>query len=218
LRRNERHNIHLTLRTVVCAREPVTLETIESLHSLKKDTLRRSLEPLRSVLYVQDSVDGKVAPFHASFPDYILQHDRSKQFHCNAAEHHELLTNDCFDVMKAQLRFNICNLESSFVFDKDVPDLEDRVRKYISSTLSYACQYWAEHLKRGNFSEVVHKNLDEFLMKQLLFWMEVLNLKKWMTMGPDILRQAQNGLKVSIPAHNLDSEAEIYEEGKAFYG
>jgi nucleoside-triphosphatase THEP1 len=141
LEADETDNIRLILWTVVCAREPVSLETIASLLSLTKDSLQPWLGPLRSVLFVQEGVDGLLAPFHASFPDYILQCDRSKQFHCNAAQHHELLANGCFDVMKAKLRFNICGLESSFVFDKDVPDLEDRVRKHISPTLSYACRY-----------------------------------------------------------------------------
>src|SRR6266550_4499601 len=162
---------------------------------------------------VQEGADGLVAPFHASFPDYLLQCNRSKMFHCNAAQHHELLANGCFDVMKAQLRFNICNLESSFVFDKDVPDLEDRVRRHISPALSYACRYWSAHLQKSNSSEAVHKNLDNFLRKQLLFWMEVLNLEKWILMGADILRQGQNGLKVRIPAHDLDSGTEIYRKG-----
>ena len=210
---DEIDNIRLILWTVVCAREPVSLKTIESLQSLKKDALQPSLGPLRSVLFVQEGVDGLVAPFHASFPDYILQCDRSKQFYCNAARHHELLANGCFDVMKTQLRFNICNLESSFVFDKDVPDLEDRVRKYISPTVSYACRYWADHLQKGNSSKAVHVNVDNFLRKQLLFWMEVLNLEQRILIGADILRQGQNGLKVRIPAHDLDSETETYWKG-----
>ncbi|KAK2463502.1 hypothetical protein APHAL10511_004588 [Amanita phalloides] len=148
-----------------------------------------------ATLLAQLLVDRVCSPFHASFPEYILQRDRSKEFHCNAAQHHELLANGCFDVMKAQLRFNICGLESSFVFDKDVQDLEERVRKHISPTLSYACRYWAEHLQKSNSSEAVHKNLDNFLRKQLLFWMEVLNLEQRIWTGADILRQVQNGLK-----------------------
>ena len=199
LEADEIENIRLTLWTVICAREPVSLETIASLRSLKKDAVQTSLEPLRSVLFVQEGVDGLVAPFHASFPDYIFEYNRSKQFHCNAAQHHERLANGCFDVMKGQLRFNICNLESSFVFDKDVPDLEDRIRKNISPALSYACWYWAEHLLKCNPTEAAHKNLDSFLRKQLLFWMEVLNLEQRLYMGAEILRQVQNGLKVRIP-------------------
>ena len=111
--------------------------------------------------------------------------------------------------MKVELRFNICNLMSSFVFDEDVPGLEDRVKEHISPALSYACWYWGEHLARGNFSVPAHERLSEFLTKRLLFWMEVLNLKRQIAVGGEILRKAQKWLKVSIPAHDLDSEAEI---------
>ncbi|KAK2464504.1 hypothetical protein APHAL10511_003483 [Amanita phalloides] len=201
---DEIDNIRLTLWTVVCAREPVSLKTIALLQPLTKDALQTWLGPLRSVLFVQGGVDGLVAPFHASFPEYILQYERSKEFHCNAAQHHGLLTNGCFDVMKAQLRFNICRLESSFVFDKDVQDLEERIKKYISPTLSYACRYWAEHLQKSNSSQAVHKNLNNFLRKHLLFWMEVLNLEQRILMGVDILRQVQNGLK--DPPGNLTKQ------------
>ena len=111
--------------------------------------------------------------------------------------------------MKAELRFNICNLTSSFAFDQDVPGLEDQVKEHISPALSYTCRYWGEHLARGNFSEAAHERLREFLTKRLLFWMEVLNLKRQIVMGAEILQQAQNWLNVSIPAHDLDLEAKI---------
>src|SRR6266576_4268538 len=110
--------------------------------------------------------------------------------------HSSLDVSSASDAPAPRSTASICNLESSFVFDKDVPDLEDRVRKYISPTLSYACRYWAEHLQKSNSGETVHKNLEIFLRKQLLFWMEVLNLEKRIFMGADILRQGHSGLKV----------------------
>ena len=110
--------------------------------------------------------------------------------------------------MKAELRFNICKLVSSFVFDQDMPGLEDRIKKHISPALSYTCRYWGEHLERGDFSEAAHECLSEFLTKRLLFWMEVVNLKRRIAMGVEILQQVRNGLKVSIPARNLELEAE----------
>jgi len=204
----EIHCIRLTLWTVICATEPMTVQAIASLLSLQGETVRASLELLRSVLFVEGE-HGHVSPFHASFPDYLLDSARSEQFYCRAAQHHEVLANGCFDLMKAELRFNICNLVSSFVFDEDVPDLEARVKEYISPALSYASRYWGEHLAQANFSEATHEHLTDFLTKRLLFWMEVLNLKRQVVMGAEILRQAQNWLKVSTPAHDIDSEAEI---------
>ncbi|KAJ7782078.1 WD40-repeat-containing domain protein [Mycena olivaceomarginata] len=172
LEEQEMNNILLTLRTVVCAKEPMTVQTLASLLSLTEGQVRFSLEPLRSILHVQDGIHGLVTPFHASFSDYLFDKLRSGDFHCESTEHSEVLANCCFDLMKAQLQFNICKLESSFVLDKDSLDLQKRIKNCISAALSYACRYWGEHLRQGNFTETVHERLVDFLTHRLLFWME----------------------------------------------
>ena len=83
LEREELRHIQLTLKTVVCARQAITVRTIASLLSLEEQTVWDSLEPLRSVLLVQEGVDGLVSPFHQSFLDYIHDNERSKQFYCD---------------------------------------------------------------------------------------------------------------------------------------
>jgi len=147
-----------------------------------------------------------VSPFHASFPDYFKF--QSGDFHCEMTEHSEVLANCCFDLMKDELKFNICKLASSFVFDKDVLDLQDR-KKFISAALSYACWYWGEHLRQGNFTDMVHERLIDFLTHQLLFWMEVLNLEQCIGIGTQMLRQVQTWLKVRKYAYDLGFQTEI---------
>jgi len=194
LEEHEMDDIRLTLRTVVCAKEPMTVQTLASLLGLTEEQVRFSLQPLQSILHVQEGTHGLVSPFHASFPDYLFL--RSGDFHCEATEHSEILANFCFDLMKAQLRFNICKLESSFVFDDDVLDLRGRIKEFISPVLSYTCRYWGEHLRQGNFTDRVHEKLVDFLTHRLLFWMGVLNLERCMVIGTDMLSQVQTWLKV----------------------
>ncbi|KAG9089578.1 hypothetical protein FRC06_001481 [Ceratobasidium sp. 370] len=87
--------------------------------------------------------------------------------------------------MKDLLQFNICGLESSFVLDVDVPDLSDRVEKAIPSHLFYACKHWSDHSVR---SYNVHAPiLKDFLNNRVLFWMEVMNLKKCIGLAASIL-------------------------------
>jgi hypothetical protein len=171
--------------------EPMAPETLASFLNLTKDEVEIALDPLRSVLHVPEG-GGLVSVLHASFPDYMLDRLRAKSFYCDSSQHNEVLANHCFDVMKAQLRFNICNLESSFVFDKDVVDLAERIKSSISAALSYSCRYWGEHLRQGGRTEEVHRNLVEFLTHRLLFWMEVLNLEQRMASAGAILRQARS--------------------------
>jgi len=196
LTKAEVRKIQLTLRTAVCAKEAMSAQTLASLLSLSEAQVRVSLEPLRSVLHVQDNIYGMVAPFHASFPDYLFHKLRSGSFHCEMAEHSEVLANGCFDVLRTQLKFNICELESSFVFDKDVLDLQDRIKKFISPALSYACRYWGEHLRRGHFTDKAHEMVVDFLTHRLLSWMEVLNLEQRLWIGLETLRYVRPWLKV----------------------
>jgi hypothetical protein len=160
---------------------------------LTKESVEIALEPLRSVLHVPEA-GGLVTALHASFPDYLLDNRRSGNFHCNRAQQGELLVSCCFNVMERQLCFNICNLESSFVFDKDMVGLDERIKSSISPSLSYSCRYWGEHFGEATNMKGLHRKLLDFLSHRLLFWMEVLNLKRWMVMGPGILRQVQNCL------------------------
>ena len=201
LEEQEVNSILLTLRTVVCAKEPMTAQTLASLLSLTEKQVHFSLQRLQSVLHVQAGLEGLVAPFHASFPDYLFDKHRSGGFHCVMTSHSEVLANSCFNLMKTQLKFNICKLESSFVFDENVSDLQERIQNNISPALLYACRYWGEHLQQGKFADTSRKGFADFLTHRLLFWMEVLNLKQHLAIGTRILRQVQNWLKVSECAH-----------------
>ena len=192
----ETQAIQRTLWTAICAKEPMTAQTLASLLCLAENIVRTALHPLRSVLHVQEGT-GLVSAFHASFPDYILDHLRSGKFYCDKAAHSQVLIHGCFDVMKANLRFNICNLESPFLFDKDVVGLAAKIQKLVTAALTYACQYWGEHLRDGDFSNAVHDKLVDFLTHRLLFWMEILNLKRCMEIGVEILRRVQKWLLVS---------------------
>ncbi|KAF4612784.1 hypothetical protein D9613_011767 [Agrocybe pediades] len=78
--------------------------------------------------------------------------------------------------MNKELRFNICDLPTSFFFDSGVPDLQHKVKTNISEALRYACKLWSTHLIKGNFTDEVHGRLLRFLEYHLLFWIEVLNL------------------------------------------
>jgi hypothetical protein len=85
------------------------------------------LNGLWSVLHVAPP-SQLVTTLHASFLDYMLNSGRSKQSHCDLKKHNHILALGYFDCIKeTQPQFNICGLESSYVPDEKVPDLETRV-------------------------------------------------------------------------------------------
>ncbi|KAF8750308.1 WD40 repeat-like protein [Rhizoctonia solani] len=148
------------LWTAVCTREPVNVDTLAA------------------------DRDQTIKGQHTAAVPVLA---RSKRFYCDEAKHSQLLAQECFKVMEAQLRFNICNLESSFVADSQVEDLENRIARSISPTLSYVAHYWGGHVVKSKPCKAVQKGLEGFLSHRLLFWMEVLSLKRTLDKGISML-------------------------------
>ncbi|KAG9087799.1 hypothetical protein FS749_002637 [Ceratobasidium sp. UAMH 11750] len=182
------------LYTVICAKEPMTIQTLTGMLGVSISKLVRVVDPLRSVLHVSQG-NQLVSTLHASFSDYMLNQDRSKGLFCNASAHHHFLALRCFDVMKKSLRFNICNLESSYVLDVDVPNLAARVDNAVSSHLFYACSHWADHVCEPEAEGGLMALLDDFLSNGMLFWLEVLSLKKCIGVGATMLAKLQKWLQ-----------------------
>ncbi|CAE6490242.1 unnamed protein product [Rhizoctonia solani] len=180
------------LRTVLCAKEPINIDTIAALSGLDSRTndLSLALERFCSVIYVCRA-NGMVSVFHASFPDFMFDQERSKELFCDPAEHNRLMAKQCFDLMK-ELRFNICNLGSSYMTDEEAIT-PSQVENAIGPRLSYACHHWAEHLARTTRSDLCEE-LKDFLSQRLLFWMEVLSLKGSIAIGGDQLLLAVSWL------------------------
>jgi hypothetical protein len=193
----EVENIKHILHSIICIKEPMTANTLAGLLELGHErNVLSALEPLRSVLDIS-SGSNFIFALHASFPDYMLDHGRSGRFCCNEVQHHQLLAIRCFNTMRNSLRFNICSLESSYIPDKAVPDLQNRINKFISPQLFYACLYWGDHLQFVESSDTVSALLDDFLSTRLLLWIEVLNLKKRIGTGDIVLSRVYGWSEVS---------------------
>ncbi|CUA74200.1 Ribosome assembly protein 4 [Rhizoctonia solani] len=209
----ERRNMQLIIWTSVCTLEPVLIKTLGAISGVNtKDATIAALEPLRSVLHVSDH-NNLVATLHASFPDYILNHERSGQFSCDVPRHNQFISERCFEIMKAQLRFNICNIKSSFIPDAEIPDLKEQIAANISEELFYACRFWMDHLEPALASGAQNSTeapplspfLNIFLSKYLLFWMEVLNLKRSLLVGITSIS------KLSVWLDRLEDKSTLFE-------
>ena len=175
--------------------------------SIADDVLQR----LYAVLYTENN---KVLWYHKSFPDFLFDKARSKDFWCNQAEHHQRLTESCFSIMEAGLRFNIANIASSFIFDRDNSTLLDAVKQNITPVLSYCCRNWDYHLSAVTSTDLdaLHRTLSEFLELRVLFWIEAMSLlgsrglcdpmlqtaRKWVTNVSDILTEYMIDLPISV--------------------
>ncbi|KAG8718952.1 hypothetical protein FRC08_003986 [Ceratobasidium sp. 394] len=178
----------LFLRTTLCAQEPMSMETIAGLLGLEFDYLVHTvLHPLLPVLQVPSANEMAIG-LCDSFGSYLLDPQRSGRFHCDVQRNRALLARSCFAVFDtASPAFNVCNLNSSYLLDREVPCIDERVNESISGPMWYASRHWATHLKLAGALEDHLSLLHKFLSRRLLLWMEVVNLKHYNSQAVELL-------------------------------
>ncbi|QRW11283.1 hypothetical protein RhiLY_10282 [Ceratobasidium sp. AG-Ba] len=142
------------------------------------------VDRLSSVLYVDQAIDGAIRISHPSFMEYITNRDRSGDLCIDAAGQNAILARRCLETMNAELSFNACGLDTSAKLNRDIPDIEARVRGAISSQLSYASEFWSGHLTQTP-PDVLESLLHELMFgPKLMYWMEVLSLLGKLMVAP----------------------------------
>ena len=82
--------------------------------------------------------------------------------------------------MKKCLKFNICDLETSYLPNNDVKDLSRRITRNIGHPLIYSCRFWAAHIRdtptdlAGNVDLIA--DVRDFIQSCFLYWLEVMSL------------------------------------------
>ncbi len=163
--------------------EPLTIRSLTTLRQHSSfdddgDAVLILLRRLGSLLSnVNSSDEGlPIIPLHTSFRDFLTNKEKSGDFFVSLRDSHRQLAHSCLGLLLKDLKFNICNLESSYLANKDVEDLRSRIDKHIPPALSYACRFWDDHLEHIDFETDLFVQLRTFFEKKFLFWLEALSL------------------------------------------
>ncbi|EJC98397.1 WD40 repeat-like protein [Fomitiporia mediterranea MF3/22] len=194
------------LGLILLSRVPLPDDTIDGLLGYSVDEPSRLvLSRLQSVLVYTPA--SPIHFFHTSFRDYLSSPKRyNDPWIIDLDVQKNLITTRCFSVMADRLRFNICDIKSSYIPNDQIPDLSDRIKANIPPHLEYACMFWTQYLHEAQFSHQLLNELSEFLHKRFLYWLEVISLlKKVNTASPALL--AVNW----VSSHNADVLAYLRE-------
>ncbi|KAG8778107.1 hypothetical protein FRC12_025161 [Ceratobasidium sp. 428] len=201
---SKRDEILMLLRTIAHKAAPPTLDI--AAHILGQDfvcNLQVILSMLLPVLCVSGS-DGLGISLETAFATYLLSQSHSDRLYLSPAGAHTQLTRGCFELMiSAEPSFNVCDLESSCLLDREVPYLTERANDMISPELFYACLHWGAHMELADMSEGLYSRLEDFLSARILLWIEVLNLKHCLSRGVIVLRSLYKWLQQSEPTAKL---------------
>ena len=99
------------------------------------------LHHLGSLLSNVNSSDESlpIIPLHTSFRDFLTNHEKSGDFWVDVYDTHAQMAHSCLTLLLDGLKFNICNLETSYLAKKDITDLKFHIDQCISPALLYAC-------------------------------------------------------------------------------
>ncbi|THH13419.1 hypothetical protein EW146_g6789, partial [Bondarzewia mesenterica] len=187
---------NIVVGAIIFAKTPLRRSDLISLLGQSPIAVDFVCDRLQSVLDNPSLADEVLRFNHASFADYLLAPECPDMFRIERMTQEQRMALNCFRVMEAELRFNICNLETSHLLNDDVHDLSARVERAISPSLSYSCRFWADHLRFVKCDGAVLDALEKFLHMQFLFWLEAVSLLKEVSTASQALKYLMEWSKI----------------------
>ncbi|KIK56055.1 hypothetical protein GYMLUDRAFT_174907 [Collybiopsis luxurians FD-317 M1] len=162
---------------IVSAYEPLTVNTLAAMlrlgSSVTYPVVKKVVAILKAVLYLNN---GKVY-YHQSLAEFLSSEQCPEEFKIQKTSQHQNLARICLEVQMTELKFNICNLETSSILNQEIKDLEKRIDQCISSQLRYSAQWWAHHVASTEATNVIVTMVTDFTSSGLvIFWLECMSL------------------------------------------
>jgi hypothetical protein len=162
---------------VLAVETPLSALVLAKLLDQAEGTIKTTLANLHSILAPSgEGPDLTYKVHHKSFPDYITGLSCPSEFHMVEKDLHLQLVKCCLEVMKKQLRFNICQVGLKDQYQ----NLDTLLKKgldvnCISKELQYAAYYWTNHLsKLEGIDSELSELLEAFSKEHFMHWIEVL--------------------------------------------
>ena len=139
------------------------------------------------------TTDGtlSIVPLHTSFRDFLTDVKMSGDFYIDLGDVHHQLVHSCLGQMLHNLKFNICNLETSYLSNDSFSDLQSRINECIPPALFYACCFWDDHLEHVCFEQGLVTKVQLLFEDKFLFWLEVLSLTSTLGLAAPALRSLE---------------------------
>ena len=184
---------------LLAAFEPLSIVSLTALRQFPlgddddDDSVIVIVQNLGSLLSNVTLTDGTlpIVPLHTSFRDFLTDAKMSGDFYIDIDEAHHQLAYSCLSQMLHNLKFNICNLETSYLSNDSIFDLQSRINEHISPALFYACCFWDNHLEHVQFEQDLVNKTQLFFEQNFLFWLEALSLTSTLGLATQALRSLQ---------------------------
>ena len=175
--------LKLILGQIIGVKEPMSLRDLwelvplESQAALTLDDFHLIVRHLASLLVNTHDVDLPIFPFHTSFADFLRDAEKPHKYLIDIDQTNHNLAVGCLEIMERELRFNICQIPTSYKANKDIENLDVLVKDNISRRLLYASRFWAHHIScLTTVDDATCLKLQCLLSSRFLEWLEVMSV------------------------------------------
>ncbi|TFK68146.1 WD40 repeat-like protein [Pluteus cervinus] len=166
------------INVVIIAAHPLSVLAISKLITKPKKTVEKIIDRLHAVLTIDE--DSIVRILHPSFAEYLLYKPNHPEhvYWVDSHSGHGSLASGCFQVLKSDLKFNVYNISSSYMLNRDVSGLSERINDPELWPVHYAALFWTFHLLESNVVTVEQGQtfVSIFNGPNTLYWLEILSL------------------------------------------
>ncbi|CAG7845863.1 Uncharacterized WD repeat-containing protein alr2800, partial [Serendipita indica DSM 11827] len=194
---NPRPTLMEDIRTILgglaVAKETLDMKTLTNLLAMDPWTVEHICGALRPVL----EFDGGLRFRHQSFVDFFLNPNTTYLVPGITTDtSHRILAGQCLRIMKERLRFNICEISSSYLLNQDILSGLSSIETYIPRHLQYASRYWVDHLNLPSEETIT---LVRYVLKiHFLSWLEVAkDMRQFTVHFIEVISQSVAGIYLS---------------------
>jgi hypothetical protein len=199
LRKPEKTGLKLVLGSIIIAKNPLRIKDLTELLGVKDALLNSIIGQLSPILSISNASYLHIC--HQSVADFLLDSGRSQDLWVDPQLYSLHFAGSCLKLMNTKLKFNFFDLKTSYILNKDIPELNDHIKSVKSTALDHASYFWASYLQKDCDKILqleVQAAVEKFLMVHLLHWLEIMSLMGTVNHAAQLLLSAANWSKVSI--------------------
>ena len=185
---------------ILLAKIPFHVDDLAQFTLQPKSSIKFILDKLSSV--ISAGQDNGIRITHLSFAEFMCDpHRCPPQFCIDRCKESGKMSMTCFRLMKKGLKFNIFDLETSHLANKDVKDLSERIATKAQHPLLYSCRFWAAHIRDTPTDQASNASLileiRDFFYIRFLYWLEVMSVTENITAANIALLSVAGWIQVS---------------------
>lgn len=168
--------IKTVVGTIILVKDPMSNDALTAF--LQGRNVSGALTHLHSLFIIPATSNAPIRVLHQSFAEYLTNPGQcDRRLYVDPPAGHCRIAALCFTHLESLGR-DPCNIKDPARLNKRVPDLQERINKYIPTHIQYSCLRITDHLSAAsepNDRQLLATKFVTFCETKLLVWIEIMS-------------------------------------------